>query len=350
MIGYTQMRNILQTNWYVDDFIRKMIGRTYNREMQQFVSELGNIKSVFAVDEFVEKMKGVPAGLYGTSYTFKRAFSENTLYGYAEQIMAYAGIPAGQMFYFPLLEHGISYGQRYDRERYNIRHSYIFQGRYKAQGWKRIKNHKKAYYIGPYIHYADPIYSKTEEDEIKKKLGKTVLLFLPHSTEYANVNFDMECILEKYLKRSGDSVDTVMVCVFWKDLTKELIKSVDRARFKLVTAGFKLDPLFVKRLKSILQLSDKIIYTSLSSSIGYSFYLKKDIIVDIPEEVTGKTSYITRYEKELMKYFSMETQCSYEHQYRYIDRYWGLSEIRKPAYIRKIYEQNRYDIIRQLGF
>lgn len=350
MTGYGYLRSALQVNWYLDDFVKRMAGRTYNKKMMSVVQKMEKIESIFAVEELLEELEMLPKALYHTSYTFKRVFSENTLYGYAAQIMKYAGIPSEELFYFPLLEHGISYGQRFDPLRYNLKHSYVFQGTYRKRDWDHLNNHKRAYYIGPYIHYAEPMGSEESILELRRQLGRTVLLFLPHSTEYENMNFDIDEILKNYLRKTNDCFDTILICVFWKDINEKLLKSIDQKNFKLVTAGFKLDPCFVRRLKTILEITDKVIYTSFSSSIGYSYYLGKEIIADIKQDdLTGQTPSAC-LNREMNQYFNINSKATNKMKNQYIDKYWGISKIRTPDYIRKIYKYNKTDLVRHIGF
>ncbi len=347
---YSKWKSLLQINWFADDAVRRFISREYNKEMGEFVQKLRRIQSVFAVDHLNELLKELPNSYHGTSYTFKRAFSENTMYGYAGQILKYAGIRQNQMLYFPLLEHGILYADEFDAVRYNLRHSYIFQGRYLEDKWNRIKNHRKAYYIGPYIHYADSIYSDTQIAEIKKKLGRTILLFLPHSTEYRNINIDIENQIDGYIRKQKENFDTVLLCVFWKDINDEFLKAIDRKQFKICSAGFKLDPLFVRRLKSIILLADEVLFTSFLSSIGYAYDLNKKVVADVREDILKGDKRFAAFNAEFMKYFSVESDCDDKERYEYIDRYWGLSEKKSPEEIRDIYLDNKKLLIQRLGF
>ena len=138
--------------------------------------------------------------------------------------------------------------------------------------------------------------------------------------------------------------------MFWKDINEKLLKSIDQKNFKLVTAGFKLDPCFVRRLKTILKIADKVIYTSFSSSVGYSYYLGKEIIADIKQDdLIGKTP-AAHLNREMNQYFNINTNATNKMKNQYIDKYWGISKIRTPDYIRKIYQYNKNDLIRHMGF
>lgn len=353
MNGYEKLKNISEYNWYLNDLSKRVFSFHYNRMMKCFVNEICQVDSILHIEEFAEKLKQLPDTCCGTSYTYKRAYSENTLYGYAEEILKYAGISPTEVFYFPLLEHGIAYQNYIDTKRYNTKSAYIFQGRYKEELWSSLNHKKKTYYIGPYIHYCNSFYQTEKIDSLKKKWGKTLLVFLPHSTEYERIYFDVEELLNNFYKKSTERFQTVLICVFWADINDELIKKFNQKNIQLVSAGFKLDPFFVRRLRTILQLADTVLYTSFSSSIGYAYYLNRKIVYDITLEQDSMRTRDRAFSKQIdtlfMKCFSIDDVAE-EKKFALVDKYWGLSEIKPPEAVRDILMENKKNIRFHLGF
>lgn len=74
----------------------------------------------------------------------------------------------------------------------------------------------------------------------------------------------------------GMKIDTVLACVYCMDAP--YIEEAETNSIKYVSAGFKLDYKFISRLKTILQLADVVYYSSFSSSMGYAYYMGKNII------------------------------------------------------------------------
>ena len=139
-----------------------------------------------------------------------------------------------------------------------------------------ILSHKNngVYSIGPYIAYAKSLLNKSQLRKEKKKLGKNLLVFPMHSTVETHYNFELENFTNEILKFSPD-FDSVTVCLYWKDVLRGLDKYYNDLNFNTVTAGYMTDPLFLKRLKSIIELSDMTISNSVSSHTGYCIYLNK---------------------------------------------------------------------------
>ncbi len=345
-------KKIVSANSYLAEGIYSIFANKYNKEMAKFVDEISAINSIVNVSEFTEKLHDMPNAWHNTFTNYKNSYAENTLYGYANEVMKYAGIDSKEMFYFPLLEHGIMYNNTLALSRYNTHRPYIFQGRSCESQWKQISK-KKAYYIGPYIHYASTIYDESELRSLKAKLGKVALVFLPHSVEFDQFSIHIDEIVHRYTERSNENVDTILICAYYNDLSSELIRSLERTEnIKLVCAGFKLDPLFVCRLKTILQLSDICFFTSFSTSIGYVYYLDKKIVPDI--DTSEKDRFRKAYGEAGIKQLNRFEQCFLNgdeiEQREFVEALWGISELKEPDEIREIFMEAKRNMIHSVGF
>lgn len=345
-------KKIINSNAFLAEGLYHIFANKYNNMLSRFIDEISCVNSIENVDLFFEMMKNLPKQWHKTFTNFKNSYSENTLYGYASEVMKFAGIDKKDLFFLPLLEHGISYNGILELSRYNVHRPYFFQGRSCENQWNRISK-KDAYYIGPFIHYASSYYNTIELQEIKKKIGRTALVFLPHSVEFDDFTIHVDDIINKYISHNKLNVDTVLVCVYYNDLSNELIKSIaSRDNFKLVCAGFKVDPMFVCRLKSILEMSDVCFFNSFSTSIGYAFYLDKLIVPDINKEEKNRFQKLYGYQGlvQLENFEKCFLNNDDKAKYNFIDRLWGISEIKSPSQIRSFFNKSKKQMILNAGF
>lgn len=347
---------VTSRNWFFYDMLLRIFAKEYNSKIIEFTDKISQIDSIANFELFKEEMNNVPNVKLGTSITVKRAYSENTLYGYATSLMTYAQIQPKDILYFPIVEHGIPVVSDFDLKRYYLNNSYIFQGKYAFKGWKENCRNKEAFSVGPLIHYCSSFYSEEKISEIKKKIGRTALVFLPHSSENNRIQFDVDNIVNTYLIQSNDTIDSVIVCVYCQDVN-QISKEVLRDRnIQFVSAGFKLDNMFISRLKTIIEIADVVIYDTFSSSIGYSYYLGKRVIALIDEEqiLRWKTKWGREASfklEEIARLFPIiNNYDEIEDKKKFIDKYWGISNIRDREYIRKIVEFNKTRIRKRLGF
>ena len=100
-------KNFFGNNLFIKDLSRKLFFYNYNKKINQFVKGISQIDSIQDYELFRQYLTKIPAQVLGSTYTVKRAFAENTLYGYADSVMNYGGLENENMLYMPLLEHGI---------------------------------------------------------------------------------------------------------------------------------------------------------------------------------------------------------------------------------------------------
>lgn len=349
------LKRIVNCNYFLKDYIYRIFAWSYNKEMIAFTKEAAKIDSIREFEEFAKLMKKVPNQKFNSVYNIKRVFSENTLYGYAVQLIYYAGCDIKDLIYLPIVEHGIPYDEDFDPTVHSKKVSYIFQGRYAESKWNSTRQRRKAYYIGPYIYYCKGYYSEKKIKRMKNINRKTALIFLPHTCEGEDEKIDIYGILNKYEKYFESDVKTVLACVYCYDTNKIDLNNEYRYNIKFVSAGFKTDPLFVRRLKTILELSDVVVFDSFSSSIGYAYYLGKEIICNISEKQIQKAYDSGKMEEGekltvLRELFSFANKGTDDERREFINKYWGLSEIKSKQEIRMILEENKKTIIRRMGF
>lgn len=207
--------------------------------------------------------------------------------------------------------------------------------------------------IGPYIHYASSLLNEDDFFRLKKKLGKTFLLFPSHSIN----NFETRMDVEKLIKSVNElsyGYDTVMVCLFYKDILDGVYSEYfSDAGFKIVTAGNRFDLNFISRLKSIIMLADYTASNSIGTHTGYCIYLNKPhCIIQHEIEVTRKDgSPVEHYrnmdqlksleeeKNEIANAFSVPENEITKQQRDVIEKYWGISSIKSPEELIKLFDK-----------
>lgn len=350
-------RNIIERNIFINDLTRKIICNGYNKELQTFIDEISKIDSIKNYEEFKRFLENIPEQLFGSTYSIKRAYAENTLYGYADSVMNYGGLEKESLLFLPLLEHGIDLSETFYAPRYVKNRDYIFQGANKIKHWEMAMG-RKAYSIGPFIHYAKDYYSKEEVEKFHKKNGKTLLIFPPHTDEYGGQDFFIDSFLNEMFRIAKD-YDTIIASVFWIDVNDKYIDYLKSNGVCLVSSGFKLDNQFASRMKSIIKMSDAVLFPILTTSIGYAYYLNKKVIcincdrnkesvnIEDQEFITEENN---RYVEKFCRVFTENAPSQSVEADALVDFYWGISNIRSKEQIRKIYYKSKRDIIGQLGF
>ncbi len=134
--------------------------------------------------------------------------------------------------------------------------------------------HSKAIKIGPYIHYAPPLLNKLEQSALKKKLGKVLLIFPTHSIDALTSTYDVEKFIN-FIEEKRVQFDTVVVCLFWKDIQLGKDAPYKKMGYSIATAGHMYDIYFMSRLKTIIELSDTVIANDLGTNLGYCVYMQK---------------------------------------------------------------------------
>ncbi|GAP72137.1 polysaccharide biosynthesis protein [Candidatus Symbiothrix dinenymphae] len=203
--------------------------------------------------------------------------------------------------------------------------------------------------IGPYIHYAKPLLEDVAFIELKKKLGRVLLVFPCHSIVGAIRNYDISLFVN-YIESIKSEFDTVLVCMYWKDINLGRDKFYTDKGYKIVTAGHVYNTNFLPRLKSIIELADMTISNDIGTHIGYCLYLNKphyifpqiiefDITVSkeeinsITQEQWQETADFRSKITKLFENYSLEIT---REQKNFIGHLFGFEYIRDPSTVREL--------------
>ena len=330
---YSQINNFL----YRKCNERETIGRECN--------------SIFEVEKNSKSMR----------MSFFDIYPENNLYGMSNTLLSYAQLPIKCLMSHVYIEHGLFFGDYVARNSYGYKdvNRIVTFSEYRKEKLHQNRNiidrGLNIYKIGPYIHYAMPLLPLSFHQELKAHYGKVLLVFPSHSIPNESVTFDGQEFINKILQiKNITKADTVIICLYWKDIdNKNLIKSYQTYGFHLVTAGHKHDPNFLRRLRSIIDLSDFTMSNDVGTNLGYCIHLGKPHYV-FSQAIGFKEGieHVMQAEKQSSEIFDSANKAKSiianafgdirpditPFQKELVDYYWGIKEIKTPEQIRKIYQ------------
>lgn len=139
-----------------------------------------------------------------------------------------------------------------------------------------ISTKKQVTHIGSYINYAYSILSDEQIKIMKEELGRVLLVFPSHSIDSVHANFDIQSLIDFILiKKKQFKFDSVVVCLYWKDIELKMDRYYLECGFKIVTAGHTYDYYFLDRLKSIIELADYTMSNDVGTHVGYCIAMQK---------------------------------------------------------------------------
>jgi len=270
---------------------------------------------------------------------------DGALYGIIHWIKKFADID--QIINFNI-EHGVYLGDLVRDESLNS----IYKGTITFSKYRKKildkNNKKKNIAIGPYIHYANDYYSKDVINKIKRKNNETLVFFPPHSIKGYKADYNKKKIYDR-LDEYKSNYETIMVCLYYKDVNKKLVSYLSNRGFKVVSAGHIYDFNFLSRLKSIINLSDHTVSMSVGTHIGYCIYLDKsheiisynknkfnennrsfNIVKDEDIKKRGREYQIKfkNDEKEIISHFFNAGNLINNNQLKICNKFWGFDQIK----------------------
>lgn len=261
--------------------------------------------------------------------------SPNSYYGHAFILKQYVKYPLEYKIK-AVIEHGtyLHYYDFWDME-INAFLPVIFTSSEYRHPFLKSKTEKKLYAIGPLINYALHLLTEQELEEEKKRLGKNLLVFPGHSTHFISTYYDIDVYCKKLLE-TGKDFDSIRICLSWKNILRGDAEKYMKYGFECVTAGHMYDPLFLSRLKDIIELSTVTTSNCAGTHIGYCISMGKPHFVDqgniywkteedfsIDEEIVSED-----FLEESKKIGDAFSDILYEvtpFQQEIVEKYWGLS-------------------------
>jgi hypothetical protein len=269
---------------------------------------------------------------------------DSNYYGYAQAIKTYAGLERIDA----ALEHGLYLGNRVSvAEGYRITRSVVAMSQNRVDSFRLNNLNKPIIAVGPYIHYAEPLLSATEFATLKQQLGKTLLVMLVHAAKGTSVVYNHKVLLD-YIQSVREEYDTIMICVHFRDVlnNRNCVSVYEEMGYRVVCAGNEYDFNFVRRLKSIIMLSDYVLSNSHGTNTGFCTYLNKpQTIVFDKDLVKTHNAYIDEVKRirdeqvaEIESAFSEYSFEITEKQRAIVDKYWGTSLVKSPEELKNLIE------------
>ncbi len=250
------------------------------------------------------------AGDINTPNTTPEWHKANDFYGNAHILKQYAGLPAD----YPLkavIEHGPTFpGEQWEHD---LQAPFPMLCTFNTGAAQYIYNTtgKLPIVTGPMIAYAQPYLPENETKNLKKKLGKNLLVYPFHATHHSYNELHHENILSQ-IKKEEKNYDSVTINIYWADVTKDIVNIYSSHGYHCTTCGHIYDNLFLNRQKTLLDLSDGVIVFGFMTSIYFAAYSGKKIKVcdkaaTIHRDEVDEQTFLKNQEKvgeKREKYFS----------------------------------------------
>jgi hypothetical protein len=173
-----------------------------------------------------------------------------------------------------LIEHGLILGALVQKHNlYSYASNIVTFSDYRRDFIKKLSK-KNIVCIGPYISYVDLILDECTLSKLKENLGRVLLVFPSHSIESITLQYSIPYFCNEIEKIRFD-FDTVIVCLYWKDIKDGVDAEYIKRGYKVTTAGYKYDYYFLDRLKTLIYLSDFTMSNSVGTHVGYCVNLNK---------------------------------------------------------------------------
>ncbi len=279
--------------------------------------------SLFDYIELAEPLRYYP-------YTFNK---ENNLYGNGKAIFSSLGIERSQEKYYKI-EHGLILGSFVPKDSYDgfTKHIITFSD-YRKQYLSHTN--KNIICVGPYIQYADYLLSQEKLLNLKKQLGRVLLVFPSHSIDNIHVSYDISKFIN-HIEDIRHDFDTVVICMYWKDILLAQHIEYQNKGYKITTAGHFYDYNFLPRLKSIIALSDLTLSNKVGTHVGYCINLNKPHLIKLSdirlkffdkseEKARQNNEWRSYYDacEDIHKYFCVDSQLISIEQLQCVKKYWG---------------------------
>ncbi len=213
----------------------------------------------------------------------------------------------------------------------------------------RQVTNKALFAIGPSIHYASPQFSSEEIKQMREALGKTLLVFIPHSSIQILVEFHHEKILP-YIKKIEKEFDNILVCIGWRDVQRNMEAPYKAEGYTCVTAGHVFDRNFLPRLKTLIRLSSHTMSFGFGTHIGFCIHLGKPhwvypvpMPVSAPDRISRTAMYhgtplAVGQTEYFMELFKEPRDDISDKQKELVDLWWGGNEVRSPGELRELFD------------
>ncbi|MCL2204068.1 MAG: hypothetical protein FWB88_09040 [Defluviitaleaceae bacterium] len=214
--------------------------------------------------------------IYCKHFRGKAYSRQHVWYGHGNALLRYCGIsmPSDLM---PSIEHGLHQIPRaYPAILKEYKPSIIATSPFRQENI-RHSTKTPVFTIGPYLAYADICMSQNEYDEMRKRLGKNLLLYPHHSWYPTAETFVKKDEFEDFFMELKKGFDSVTACIYCAHYDQDTINYYKKLGIHAVTTGIPFDHRFIDRQKLLIDLSDAIVTDELGTSLGYFIRSQKPV-------------------------------------------------------------------------
>lgn len=274
---------------------------------------------------------------------YQEILTDNNCFGIGYNLRQYAGV--NRSYCNALIEHGYFFGDYIsDQEKITFAKRILTFGDMRIKHLRENAGIENAIPIGPYIHYAQPYYDERRMKEEKELLGRVLLVFFQHSATGCSISFDLDLMFSK-INSIREDFDTVVVSLFWSDITSELEKRLQKEKCLIFSSGHRYDYNFLSRQKTMILMSDMTMSNSVGTHIAYCTFLGKPhwlIKQDVMEVAITKTGMANRLidegidsnpiavkeKNDFYENFSDYSAILTDRQYAIASKYFGFEHIK----------------------
>jgi hypothetical protein len=198
-----------------------------------------------------------------------------------------------------MLEHGVNFSDisSYEDPLPWVR-SYLCMGAHRAE---RLSHRfdVRGVAVGPYIQYARSLLVEKRLQDLRKELGRTLLVIPAHSVVNVERLWSAEDLIALIQARQeAEGYQTVIWQCFWKDSPPAALPP----DWIVACNGHYSNPWFLDCQRTLLELSDAVVACSLGTHVGYALALNRPILfapVEIEQDISAASAlWQERYSSE----------------------------------------------------
>jgi hypothetical protein len=221
------------------------------------------LESVEATERLITDFHACDSLAFAYSYE-----DEKYYYGYLNALMRYCGYWNNNMQETPDILHGV-FGFKYEKR---ISAPFVLS----SDAHQRYD--RPMFETGPYICYTDSLLSESDKRNLKGRYGKILIAFPAHNSYFHKGHWNMEAFRD-FLREKGKQFDSVFICIFFQNIYKDIIDRYRSINAEIVTCGVRTDQDFVRRCRSLLEISDTVaINSGWGSPLSFALALDKPVI------------------------------------------------------------------------
>ena len=264
--------------------VGRWLAREQRREWEALAAYGGLVHQAFHAEPFrpwvgtdvvLEGAWRSPACLRPTESPARRE-RDNAVHHYGHDVVLKraAGLPlVGRPLPF-MLEHGVNFSEQasFEDPQPWVR-SYLCMGPRRAARLQR-RFGVRAAAVGPYLDYARPVVTPERLTQLRRQLGRTLLVIPVHSVVNVQRHWPVERVIALVAQHAREGgYDSVIWQGFWKDPPPSALPS----SWLLACNGHPSNPWFLDCQRTLLELCDAMATFALGSHVGYALALHRPV-------------------------------------------------------------------------